>query len=394
MYMRIKTFIALFLIFYCYAEKALGQNSDIIFYSVIHDDSVKLFVNARGKFTEEECLEYTRYVRLNNNGNFNSCFVDIDKNNNMKGKGQYVDGEKAGPFELYFPNGNLYCKGSYKHNVPIGIWNFFYEKDGAPERTLLLENSDTLLITFFDNNGKPTVQNGNGTFVGSIEGQPFSHKPKEAEGKIVNGLPDGKWKAILYNNSPFLQETFKNGKLIKGEYLISTSASMAKYDSPSHIKTFFLANYLTGPEKFLTEKCIHYNDTKPGIALKDINPQIAQNDKPKNVQYDYSDLIKDLQNRIKKTLGSNNEKIMQFYFQEGRNNIIIEFNVDKEGKAENLLNLSSWGDQFLNSISGGLKSYKKFPPNSGTMYLNIIFDFVGGGLYEFKLQLSKNNPLH
>jgi antitoxin component YwqK of YwqJK toxin-antitoxin module len=392
--MRIKIFITVFLIFYSLTEKALGQNSDILFYSVIQDDSVKLFYNARGNFTEEECLEYTRYVRINDKGNYNSCFVDIDKYNMIKGKGQYENGVKTGQFELYYPNGKLFCKGKYKNNLPIGIWNFFYEKDGAPERTLLLENSDTLLITFFDKNGNPTVQNGNGTFVGSIEGQRFSHKPEAAEGKVVNGLPEGKWKATRYNNSPFLEETFKNGKLIKGEYLISASATMAKYYSPSHIKTFFLANYLEGPEKFLTDKCIHYNDIIPEIALKDTNPQFVQNDKPKNVQYDYSDLITELQYRIKKTLGSNDEKIKQFYFQEGMNNILIEFNINEDGKAEDLHNLTSWGDQFINSISGGLLSYKKFQPNLGKMYLNIIFDYIGGGLYEFKLQLSTENPLH
>src|SRR5436190_191618 len=228
------------------------ENAPItFFYEIIKDDSVVMFFNERNHFIDKECADYKRYIRVNSNGDFNSYFEDVTKDNLLTGKGRYVHGKKYGRFETYYPNGKLKVKGYYTNNRPVEQWDYFYE-NGLPERTLKFTATDTLLIRFVDPKGDVIVAEGNGEFKGFVAGLSKSDNLIAAKGKIVNGKPHGKWSSTI-SNGPYCKEEFDNGKLIRGTF--PNAQSDKSYNYPSHLNTFILGNYFEFLEQYRTERC-------------------------------------------------------------------------------------------------------------------------------------------
>ena len=49
---------------------------------------------------------------------------------NIYYRGSYKNGLKDGLWEGYYDNGNIRSKGSYKDGVRVGIWEFYYKESG------------------------------------------------------------------------------------------------------------------------------------------------------------------------------------------------------------------------------------------------------------------------
>jgi antitoxin component YwqK of YwqJK toxin-antitoxin module len=78
---------------------------------------------------------YWKYYHDNDNLRYKGNYVDGNKhgyweyyydNGNLSSKGNYVDGKGHGYWEGYYDNGNLYYKGNYVDGKEHGYWEVYY----------------------------------------------------------------------------------------------------------------------------------------------------------------------------------------------------------------------------------------------------------------------------
>jgi antitoxin component YwqK of YwqJK toxin-antitoxin module len=319
-------------------------SQDIIFFEYITEDSARLFFNRRNHFTSIECADYFRFAKLDAAGVYNGNFKDVDKREQVLGKGNYLNGTKDGAFEIYHGNGRVKETRLYKDGAPTGEWHSYYD-NGLPERTLKFSGSDTLLLRFIDKKGNVLVSNGEGEFHGTVAG--FDGKSKGeiiASGKIINGKPHGKWSSTFLN-MPYCKEEFNNGKLVQG--IFPNAKYVRKYYSGSHLNTFVLQDYIQSLEKLRMEDC---NDSTFYL-------------KPEDLKFDFAEFCSDLGEKIR---GPLNKELGDALIW---NNVTsIEFSINNEGKPENFNRVTSWGQAYYYSIINALKRYGQFDPTNKKLY--------------------------
>ena len=180
----------------------------------IRKDSVNLSLNNNFELIEDSCAQITRYGHLDlDQRKFKGKFKDVSHVNPqlMVTEGNYTaEGLKDGSFTSRYLNGNLQSKGNFKNNLFDGKWELYYD-DAKPKVTFEANGDDINITNSWDANGIKTVDNGNGIFrIDLVE--------LYWKGPVVNGKPDGQWKAIKKDsNTTLLTETYKNGILQKGE---------------------------------------------------------------------------------------------------------------------------------------------------------------------------------
>ncbi len=352
------------LFFLLVSDPISAQQKKPIFFEIIRGDSVALFFNSEGTFTEKECAEFTRYIRVKESGDFNGYFEDYSTDNTLRTKGAYVNGIKHGYFEFYHPNGGTMSKGYYENNEPVGIWEYFYQT-GVPERTLKITGSEVLLMRFVDVDGVVKIENGNGTYDGfSTRAQDFGARIK---GNVVEGRPDGKWRVLsARDNSPIYMEKFDHGKMVKTS-LISRK-EMAD-NTPTLLCNFFTPNYLPNLEGFFFKECNDEYSDNPWRSLQILQMELTQK---------IDALIeKDIQKR----------ETGQYVF--GDNYITIQFAVNKRGKAEDIALISQWGDHFFETIKSSIKR-GRFSTKNDTLYFRMRLSYAGGRKYRYTFKFSRH----
>lgn len=367
---------SIFLIIFQIQYNSFGQDNSTIFYEVIKDDSVMMFFNERNRFIEKKCSDFIRYTKVDNEGNFNGYYEDLSNENILMSKGYYVHGKKHGYFELYYPNGKIRSRGNYINNVPRGQWEYFYENE-LPERTIIITETDTLLLRFVDKKGALKVIEGNGEFNGFVAGNSIASNSIIAKGKIENGKPNGKWSSVLFNNTIYCKEEFNNGKLVRGFFPNAMLGVDKDYIHKSFLNTFFLASYLNSLENFRLEKCADsamYSSKKYSFDIQRFNS--------------------DLRVKIDKVIEDDFRSGKTNDYSIGDNYLTIQFSVNKEGKAENFTILTGWGQPFFNSISSSIRTQTTFPSSTKTMFFHLKLHFSGGFTYQYNFQFSKNRTFY
>jgi antitoxin component YwqK of YwqJK toxin-antitoxin module len=347
-----------------------AQDNSQLFYEQVKDDSIKFFFTEHFRFIEKKCADYTRRVRVTNQGSFNSYFEDRSKQNTLFAKGRYVNGKKQGYFEIYYPSGKIRSKGSYVDNKPVGKWEFFYEND-LPERTLNITGSDVLLEKFVDKKGNVTVLDGNGEFNGVVQGNQEGQSGIVAKGKIVNGKPDGKWTSTISEKNTYAKEEFEQGKFVRGTFP-NAAAGLNRYTDRSFLNTFFLESHLSSLEKFVIEKC-------------EDSVRYAQND----YKFDINKFRSDLRVKIDRLLEQDVRMDRIKDYASGDNNMTIQFKIDENGKAGDFMLLSGFGHQFLQTISSSIRSQTTFDSRIKTMYFHLRLSLVGGTGYQYWFTFSQ-----
>ena len=186
-----------------------------IHFNYITKDSVNLSLNNEFDLIEDSCSEVIRYARIHMpQRKFFGVVKDVSKLDPdlILTEGTYsTDGLKDGYFITHYLNGNLQAKGTFKNNLYDGRWEMYYD-DGKPELTFEAHGKDIKVIDAWDTKGTKQVDQGKGNFrveLGMLYWQ----------GKLVNGKPDGTWRAIKTDdatNTAVVTENFKNGLFLKG----------------------------------------------------------------------------------------------------------------------------------------------------------------------------------
>lgn len=198
--------------FYSFAQV---QPKRSIRFQNLGKDSIRIALNEEYYLIEDSCAQIIRYARYDAKRRlFTGKFRDVPNSDAGKliSEGEYNEnGLKNGDFVSYYLNGNLQSKGSFKNNKFSGRWDLFFD-DGKPKLSFEANGNDIKIIDAWDAQGKKTVDNGNGNYRADLGGLYWA-------GKLENGKPDGKWKAIRTEdrtNTELATESFKNGVFQKG----------------------------------------------------------------------------------------------------------------------------------------------------------------------------------
>src|SRR5574337_2081765 len=98
------------------------QDKPLAFYDIIANDSIRMYFDPEYHFTEKPCAQFIRYIRVNDQGDFNGYFADATIDGAVIGTGRYISGKRHSHFETYYPNGKIKRKGEYRNNLPVGDW--------------------------------------------------------------------------------------------------------------------------------------------------------------------------------------------------------------------------------------------------------------------------------
>ncbi len=122
-----------------------------------------------------------------------------------------------GIFTSYHKNGKKATEGeTINGRKSDGLWTYFYKngekrsEEKLSEEKFFNDNKVNLVMSFWDDKGNKTVENGNGfsQFVSDEDGYTY-------KGSYKNGLKNGDWVAFKGKVKVF-EEVYKNGKLVKG----------------------------------------------------------------------------------------------------------------------------------------------------------------------------------
>lgn len=363
--------------------RANSQSQDKSFpaecYQFITEDSIALFFNNRYHLIEKACVQNVRIVKLNKEGRFHGYFEDLSLKDQLLGKGHYVNGEKEGYFEIYYPSGVLRLKGNYKMDKPSDQWEYFYE-NGLLERRLKFTTTDTLLMDYVDNTGKVLIKNGNGQFKGPVNALiGASEHYIIAEGLLVNGKPHGNWVGMAGEDWLFCNEEYELGKYLGGT---SPDSKRKKNQHFKHLTKFVLKDYFQQLDYFFIEKCAdssQYN-YKPKRPAKDY--AIRQQNFDANRFRSY----------LSDAVGKAIEHDIRMNTPQGYTNgdyfLTIRFSIDKEGKPEDLTQISPWGSQLFFEVRNCLSLHASFPHGQKEVYFHMKFTFSGNALYTYRYAFS------
>lgn len=370
-------FLLIFMVSW-FVPKSHAQSS-IVFFELILGDSVALYFNKDFMFTEKDCYDYVRRIRVTENGDFNGYFEDRSVDGKLLAKGVYRAGLKQGYFELYYNTGRLFTRGYYENNKPVGIWEYFHHT-GVPERVLSVSDSTVLMMRFIDESGIVQVDDGVGDFEGTVAGSPeFKDEPMfrymgngvPAIGKIVDGKPDGKWVIPDHNKQAYYTEKFNRGKLIKSTLV--SKRKMKNSKPRTMLNTFFLPNHLGNLEMFERESCSE-------------SQQYFFNRYPN----DFRTFSFDLRQKMNYIIGTDLQSERKSTYQRGDNYMSVQFSVDAKGKPYDIKLLSDWGEQFLEVAENSLNK-TVFSTHSKTMYFHLKLSYAGGYMYKYNFRFSKRD---
>ncbi|MCW3107795.1 MAG: hypothetical protein JWQ09_2301 [Segetibacter sp.] len=187
----------------------------------------KVFFSKDYFLVEDTCAEVVRFGAFNPwTKKFTGPFKDISSVNpeGVIAEGSYDDnGLKEGDFKSYYPNGNMEAKGNFTNNVYSGRWDFYYPT-GKPKLSFVATGTGIKILDVWNEDGKKIVDNGAGPYESVIG-------PIVWSGKLVGGIPDGKWTVgTMYARNNILgTERFRLGQFVKG------SNVMGEYTDSSHL---------------------------------------------------------------------------------------------------------------------------------------------------------------
>lgn len=370
-------FFALFIIILS-GIRAQAQRS-IVFFELIVGDSVALYFNKDFMFTEKDCYDYVRKIRVTENGDFNGYFEDRSIAGKLLASGRYYNGMKHGYFEIFYPNGNMFSRGYYENNKEVGNWEFYYP-NGLLERVVTVTDTTVLLMRHIDETGTVQIEDGSGTFSGAVrQSYEFRTLPPFAQlyngmlvtGKVVHGRADGKWFIPDQNRQAYYIEKFNHGELIKSSRM--SKRKMKNATPHPKLDAFFLDNYLVSLETFERESCSE-------------SQQYFFNRYPN----DFRAFSYDLREKMNYIIDTDLRSGRKERYVPGDNLMSVQFSVNSKGKPYNIKLISEWGGHFM-KIAETTLNKTVFSSNNKTMYFHLKLSYAGGYRYKYNFRFSKRD---
>jgi len=151
---------------------------------------------------------------------FNGEFKDFGPDGHVLLTGTYLNGEKQGEFKAYHSNQQLKWTVTFKDDIPVGDWHFYYP-DGKPLMVLTIQSYRLLIKSFWNQKAQQKIIDGNGEYDFTLYFESFTELGFPAyrrRGKVVDGLANGMWhlfmidgkKSTLAREEFFSKGVFKN----------------------------------------------------------------------------------------------------------------------------------------------------------------------------------------
>ncbi len=332
-------------------------------FDVIGKDSVQLSFNENFELTPDNCGQSTRYAHINTRLNrFVGQFKDVSRLDPaiVMAEGAYnARGEKQGPFVTRYVNGQLQAKGDFVNDNFDGKWQLYYD-NGKPELFFEAHGTDVTITDYWDLKGKKLVDNGKGKYIVT------SHHIAW-EGRLLNGKPDGTWHSYPTNDASkttLETEKYKAGVFEKGE------SSKGKYTSPR------LALVNTDLLPFVAaEKLI--------ISPGGCNPT------PNSTGVQYAGSWDSYERTLNYIVG---DALKRFDLSRESLELHINGEVDEQGLLTDLTSYSAYNPQLANAIISTLKSAPRLIPatkDGRKVRQQIRFNFTfGQGRYNYNYQFG------
>ena len=118
--------------------------------------------------------------------------------------GDYVDGEKDGPWISYSANGNVASEGSYVQGQKHGFWTLYWPNGNKKSEATFHYGKNTGLYTAYHENGARRVQG----------------RYNELTGKSSDGKKEGVWRDYAEDGETEVRRiTYHNGsRACKDQY--------------------------------------------------------------------------------------------------------------------------------------------------------------------------------
>lgn len=363
----------LFVLLCLNAHVVLAQKEPLQFYDIIEDDSVVMYFNTINRFCKKECAHFKRYTRISAEGDFTGNFTDSSIDKHLLAKGHYKKGIKQGLFFIAIPTQSLYLEGGFQNNLPYGTWQYYYA-NGNKERKLVLSETDTLLVEFFDVKGEQLVKDGNGRFTGRVH-VPGSRMDNRviASGEVVNGKATGEWTSTI-SAAAYNRETLKDGQLLSGSTPNSSIRNSIKYADYSLITNFLLETHLEKLESLqIDELC---GNPKRFPTQEKIVPLKLENF--------YSSLHQDAGKIVEEDI--RNQKFDDYEL--GENRLTVKFKLNDKGIPIAVTRVSTWGEQFVQVVDRNLRAHTRFNLRSGELYFHMVIKRNSGRMLQYQFSFS------
>ena len=181
----------------------------------------------------------------------NGEFISYYKNGNKASEGKTINGKKDGGLWTYY-----YENGEKKSEEKMSTGNYFND------------STKNLVMSFWDEKGEQTVTDGNGFSQFTNEEGLFE------KGSYKNGLKNGLWTAFDGDTKKY-EETYKNGKLVKGtsyvggetfNYKTVTSSAYYKKKDNSAVRKYVDKNFNSNTAGVIGDIFVTFLVTEEGFV--------------------------------------------------------------------------------------------------------------------------------
>ena len=187
------------------------KQSDYPYFGFLPDEDT-LYFDENWEKTDSLSASYYRPTNVNNTVNPSGHIRDYYMSGQLQMEGKFVRGSKTGYFRYFHENGELASEGSYRANKKTGAWRDFYP-DGSEKQLIYYEDGHRYVEKYIKPDGKVAVVNGYGFYENELRERGNTFRQK---GYFKDYQKHGKWTAYRKNGELYFEETYDQGKLIKG----------------------------------------------------------------------------------------------------------------------------------------------------------------------------------
>lgn len=183
---------------------------------------------------QRDSADYTRIIREPDSGAVLYKLLEYYPNGKARRMGttSTIDPIKLeGPCTSFYESGTRKNVLNYHKGILANEQTYYYQNGKVSEvrnypdslnKNKIIANQNYLLITLNDTSGTPLVTNGSG----HQKIYDSKYTKVTGEGDIKNGVKDGEWKfSVGKNDSLLVNETYNNGKFVKGTATSSNGES-------------------------------------------------------------------------------------------------------------------------------------------------------------------------
>ena len=211
-------------------------------------EKVKIFFDKNWEICKSENATYYRICDWDINLNYyNGKFNDFQLDKTMVAQGFYENRKKNGSFIFYHDNGAKKLEAVFNDDEPNGTWVWYFQNEQVHFK-INFTKMEFDVTEIYNTSGKPIL--GDDYLFTYASLNYFGDNSIYIEGKLINGLKEGKWKVFMSNKNVGY-DLFKKGDYVKSKYNINV---------PSAVNAKVINSFLFIPNSIIECEKMNLND--------------------------------------------------------------------------------------------------------------------------------------